>query len=124
MAKTGSYQPIDTLPGVQPVTDMTAVKTKHFVYSDKIRFINGVAEKIGGWLAILFDYSETILGTIRSIFSLTISGRLYTLLGTNKRLYALFGSRLTNITPLDTDTIAIANSLDTHYGTLANNPLS
>lgn len=124
MAKTGSYQPIDTLPGVQPETDMTAVKTKHFTYSDKIRFINGVAEKIGGWLAILFDYSETILGTIRSIFSLTISGRLYTLLGTNKRLYALFGSTLTNITPLDTDTIAIADSLDTHYATLANDPIS
>lgn len=124
MAKTGSYQPIDTLPGVQPVTDMTAVKTKHYTDADKIRFVNGVAVKIGGWLSILFDYSATILGTVRSIFSVTISGRLYTLLGSNRRLYALFGSRLTNITPLDTDTIAIADSLDTHYNTLVNNPFS
>ena len=34
------------------------------------------------------------------------------------------GSTLSNITPLETTTTTIANSLDTHYDTLSGNPLS
>lgn len=124
MAIEGSIQPIDTLSGVQPNTDETEVSTKHYTYADKIRFSNDVPEKIGGYVGIDFDYDATVQGTIRTIFTDVINGKYYTILGTNEKLYALVGSRLTNITPLDITPIAIANSLDTHYDTLANNPIA
>jgi hypothetical protein len=124
MAKTGIYQPIETLLGTQPTTDMTAAKTQHYTYSDKIRYKDGTPEKIGGWASIIFDYSATVAGYIRTIFTEIINGRPYTMLGSNEKLYALIGSRLTNITPFLTTSEAVANSLSTHYATLANNPLT
>ena len=124
MAKTGTYQPIDTLPGVQPNTDKTEVNTEHFTYSDKIRWEDGVPKKIGGWASILFDYGATVVGTIRSIFTDFINDKFYTVLGTNKKLYSVIGSRLTNITPFVTMSTAAANSLSTHYATLASDPFS
>lgn len=124
MTSVGTLQPIDTLAGVQPNTDMTPVSTKHYTYADKVRFDNGIPEKISGWESIEFDYGEVVDGTARSLFSVVINGKFYYVIGTQKKLYALIGSRLTNITPLDTDDIAVPNSLDTHYDTLANNPFT
>jgi len=124
VTKPSQLVPIECLAGVEPVTDKTAFKTQHFTYSDKIRFVDGLPEKIGGWLSVDFSNDADIQGTSRSIFSATINGRVYTVIGTNEKLYSLIGSTLTNITPLDVDTIAIANSLDTHYDTLVNNPIS
>ncbi len=124
VTKPSELVAIECLPGVEPVTDKTAFKTQHYTFSDKIRFVDGSPEKIGGWLATAFANDATVEGTARSIFSATIDGRVYTMIGTNEKLYVLIGSTLTNITPLDTDTIAIANSLATHYATLANNPIS
>ena len=122
--KPSQLIPIECLPGVEPVTDKTPLKTKHFTFSDKIRFVDGMPEKIGGWMVSPFSNDAEISGTSRSVFSATINGRVYTMIGTNEKLYVLIGSTLTNITPLDVDTIAIANSLATHYATLANNPIS
>lgn len=122
MAKSGSYQLIDTLPGVQPATDKTAVNTQHYVYSDKIRFIDGVTKKIGGWISVVFDYSQQVVGTIRTIFSEIINGKIYTILGTDQRLYSLIGSSISNITPLQSTSTAASNSLSTHYATLAADP--
>lgn len=115
---------IECLPGVEPVTDKTAFATKHFTFSDKIRFVDGIPQKIGGWVVSPFANDVTISGTSRSVFSTTINGRVYTMIGTNEKLYVQIGSVLTNITPLSTTTIPIANSLSTHYATLANNPIS
>lgn len=123
MAKTGSLVPIDITPGVQPVTDMTAVATQHYIASDKIRDFNGKVEKIGGWGSILFDYDDTIDGTVRSLYTDFINGKYYTVIGSNEKVYALIGSRLTNITPFLTTSVAAANSLETQYDTLANNPI-
>jgi hypothetical protein len=116
--------PIECTPGVQPDTDLTPYATEHYTYSDKIRFVNGNPEKIGGWIETIFDNDIEVDGTTRSIYSANINGRVYTMIGTNEKLYVLVGNTLTNITPLDTDTIAIADSLDTHYATLANDPIS
>ncbi len=125
MAKSGyKLQPIETSPGVQPITDQTRVSTKNHVYADKIRWRNGKPQKIGGWMKQLFDYDEEIDGVVRSIFTEVINGKLYTVIGSNSKLYSLIGSRLTNITPLVTTPTAAANSLDTHYDTLTNNPFS
>lgn len=118
-----THIPLDVLPGVCPDTDATNAQTPHYVMADKIRFLKGKPQKIGGWLKIVMNGS-TIVGKVRSIFSANLDNKVKTLLGSSSGLYALFGSQLTNITPLLTSTIAIANSLDTHYGTLANNPIT
>ena len=123
MGKEATLQPIQITPGVQPVTDMTAVATNHYIASDKIRSFNGFPEKIGGWIGILFDYGQTIAGTVRSLYTDFINGKYYTVVGSNEKLYSLIGSRLTNITPLLTTSVTAANSLSTHYDTLINNPI-
>jgi hypothetical protein len=114
--------PIECLPGVD--TDNTDLTAKLYTWSEKIRFVRNLPQKIGGWEEFLFNNNAMIDGVARSIFSASLSGRVYTVIGTNTKLYSVLGSELTNITPLDVDTIAIANSLDTHYGLLATDPLA
>ena len=116
------HKPIDILEGVEPSTDSTAFHTNHWVSSDKIRFVNGRPRKIGGWASIDFNYSASMSGKCRTIFSVLLSDKVYTLLGTHQKLYSLSGTVLTNITPLNVSTTAIASSLDTHYATLGNDP--
>lgn len=114
--------PVTCTPGVD--TDNTPLATEHFTWAEKIRFVRGLPQKIGGWLRFIFDGDAEIEGVARSIYSASIQGRIRTVIGTNEKLYDVLGQTLTNITPLDTTTIAIANSLATHYATLANNPVS
>lgn len=116
--------PIEILSGVQPSTDRTPFSTKHFTFADKVRFFQGVPQKIGGWVSSVFNSGATILGTCRSIFSAIVGQQLYTLIGTNETLYALVGSSLTNITPLNTNTVSIPDSLATDFRTLGANPLT
>ena len=122
--KISEPRPIQITPGVKPITEGTELSTTHAVLSDKIRFFNGLAQKIGGWEKFNFDLSNTISGIARSIFSHVLSGRVRTMIGTHTRMYSLVGTELTNVTPLLTSSTAIANSLDTLYGTLANDPVT
>lgn len=119
-----SLEPIDTLAGVQPITDRTNVATKHYTYADKVRFEDGFPRKIGGYMSQDFDYGNTVSGVVRSIFSEYINGKFYVVLGSNEKVYTIIGSTLTNITPLQTTTVAAANSLATQYNTLGNNPFA
>lgn len=112
------------MAGVRPLTEGTALTTEHYIASEGIRFVNGIPEKVGGYESLSFDYSNTITGAARSIFSAILNGTILTTIGTNTRLYSVAGSTLTNITPLKTTTVAAANSLATLYGTLANNPIT
>lgn len=123
--KASEPVPISMTPGCQPVTDKTAFSTVHSTFSDKIRWFQGVPQKIGGWNSIAFDYGATVNGVCRRVFSAFLSAgtQLVTVLGTNQNLYALSGTRLTNITPLLTTTAAIPNSLSTDFRTLGNNPI-
>jgi len=117
-------RPIETLPGVRPVTEGTALTTQHYIMSDKMRSFNGLPQKIGGWESVDFADSNTISGISRSIYSTAISSDVITIIGTHSRLYSLQGSVLVNITPVQTSSTAAANSLDTLYTTLANNPIT
>jgi hypothetical protein len=117
-------EPIDILPGVEPSTDRSATTTRHYTFTKHIRFKDGLPEKIGGWVGLTFDENNTIAGAPRSIFSYKLSGLTRYVIGTNSRLYGLFGSALTNITPLIGSPTTIANSLDTYYGTLVSNPIA
>lgn len=112
------------IEGVKPSTDRMATSTQHYISSKNVRFKDGFPEKIGGWVSLSFDEDNTITGVPRSIFSYKLSNYTRQLIGTNSYLYDVFGTDLTNITPLKTSTIAIANSLDTYYATLANNPIT
>lgn len=118
------FREILVTPGVQPTTDFTSSSTPHFVAADKIRFRDGFPEKIGGWLAVSTDNNDPINGCARSIFSYNLSRSVRYLIGTHSNLYYLIGSQLTNITPLVAATTAIANSLDSNFGTLGNDPVA
>lgn len=117
-------RPIEVLAGVQPITDRTPQSTSHFVASQGIRFVDGFPQKIGGNQSVLFDDDATISGCSRMLFSRFVSGNVQYIIGTDTNLYNIFGSQLTNITPLTTTTTPIANSLATYYKTLANNPIT
>lgn len=124
MPSPGEIRPIQIRPGVNPSTDSTETATEHYTYSDKIRFMAGVPEKIKGWESVDFDFGDEMTGVARSYFSEIINGRLYGAIGTNTRVYSLIGTRLRNITPLLTSTTAAADSLATQYGTLGSNPIA
>lgn len=122
--KTSELVPISITAGVHPSTDSTPSSTVHYTFSDKIRFVKGLPQKIGGWVSQLYAYSAWPVGVPRTLYSAITTNILQTIIGTHKRLLALQGSQLFNITPLQTTTIAIANSIATDYGTLANNPIT
>ena len=124
MAELTQLRPIEVVAGVQPDTDRTATSTQHYVASDKIRFVDGVPEKIGGFVPMTFDYNDMIEGTARSLFSEVINGKFYNVIGTNEKLYSLIGSSLENITPFQTASVTAANSLNTHYDALAATPFT
>lgn len=117
---------LEIVPGMMPPTDATASDIPCWSTGSRVRFdpTTGRLRKLGGWANNAFDYDATISGTMRSIFSATINQRVATVIGTNSNLYSVNGSRLSNITPLSTSSTAIANSLATHYATLANNPIT
>lgn len=118
-----TIRPIQITPGVQPPTDRTQFATDHYTGSQGIRFRNGYPEKIGGNRIYNFNGTESISGVARTVYSAQLD-TLEMVIGSNEKLYSLQGSELTNITPLETTTHAIANSIDTHYDTLSADPLS
>lgn len=122
--KVSIPRPIETMAGVRPLTEGTALTTEHYIDSQGIRFFNGKPQKIGGFESLDFDGSNSITGVARSLFSTILNGVVQTMIGTNTRLYSLSGSTLTNVNPLKTSSTAAANSLTTLYGTLANNPIT
>lgn len=114
--------PLEILPGTD--RDKTEFATKHYSAANRIRYANGFPEKIGGYNGIDFDSGNTMSGIPRNIFPAILDNRVQRLIGTHEKLYNLSGSTITNIAPLKTATTAIANSIDTHYATLANDPVS
>lgn len=126
MTTKGQLVELDIMPGVMPSTDATASDIPCWSAGLHIRFdpATGRLRKLAGWEGNTFDYDATISGTMRNIYSATINQRVYTVIGTNSNLYSLVGSRLRNISPLQTSSTAIADSLDTHYATLGSNPIA
>lgn len=113
--------PLEISAGVQPDTDFTQQSTPHFVASDKIRWVDGFPEKIGGWLTITPD-SGQVNGCPRNIYSYNLNNNINYIIGTHSHLYNLFGSTLTNITPVE-NPVSQNNVLSTFYGTLGANPI-
>lgn len=126
MTRSSDFREIDIVPGVMPVTDATPSDIPCWAASYHVRFdpTTGRLRKLGGWVNIPFNYGLQISGYTRTIYSATINQKVYTVIGTDSNLYGLIGSYLTNISPLQTVAVAAANSLATHFGTLANNPIT
>ena len=114
-------QLIETVPGIQPDTDFTQQSTPHYVAGDKVRFVDGYPEKIGGWVILSTD--NTVQGCPRNIYSYLLNNNVNYIIGTHSHLYNLLGTNLINITPVQTTTTVLNNALSTFYGTLANNPI-
>ena len=118
-----SNKDIQIIAGVQPSTDSTPQSTPHFVESDKVRFVDGFPEKIGGWKSVAIDSGNNINGCPRTIFSYIYLKNINYLIGTHSHLYNLLGATLSNITPVKTTTTTLNNVLSTFYGTLINDPI-
>ena len=126
MTKISQMQMLEIVPGVMSAQDATSSDIPCWSDAFHIRFDpnTGRVRKLGGWVSNSFNYEATISGTTRTIYSTVINLKNYTILGTNSYLYSLIGSELVNISPLDTVSVTAANSLDTHYATLASNPIA
>lgn len=122
--RVSTPRPIQIQAGVRPLTEGTALTTNQWIYANGIRFVNGFPQKRGGYQSISFNYNNMVTGACRSIFSCDFLNNIVTLFGTHTRLFVLQNQTLTNITPQTATTTAVANSLATLYGTLANNPLT
>ena len=73
---------------------------------DKIRFRNGMPEKIGGWTKLT---TSTFAGECRALFNwIALDGDDYMAVGTSQRYYIEAGTALYNITPYRTAEITLA----------------
>lgn len=116
--------PLEVVAGVQPSTDATETSTQHYVEADKVRFVDGYPEKIGGWVSKNSVIDGTFRGCARNIYSYTITNATRYLIGTHTGLYSFSAGILRNITPVTTTTTARNNALSTVYDTLGSNPIS
>lgn len=114
---------ITIIPGTQPNSDNTALNTVNCTETDKVFFFDNLLTSLPGWISVVAGNLVDIYGAARNIFSYIV-GKPRALIGTSAAVYVYVDGNLTNITPLQVATIAIANSLDSNYGTLANNPLA
>lgn len=121
---TTTLEPLNILAGVEPLTDRSASATQHYTFTKHIRFKDGFPEKVGGWASLSFNEGNSIVGAPRTVYSYQLSGFSRYIIGTNSRLYDVFGTELTNITPFSGITTTIANSLDTYYATLGASPIA
>jgi hypothetical protein len=78
-----------------------------WIDADYVRFRYGLPEKIGGWTPFGEDGSPYLVGHISNIITWnSLSGVPYTLVGTNRKLYAYTGGVWKDITPIrDTGTV-------------------
>ena len=71
---------------------------------DKVRFLSGQPQKIGGWVQ---SFSDTFLGICRQMFGwITTNSDNFLALGTTKKVYIESGTTFYDITPLRATTTA------------------
>lgn len=112
----GQRSTIPIVPGVNPEEDSTSLDTLYFTDSNRVRFQNGKLRQIGGWERIFSNNFQEITGAARTIYSYyDTTNKPITVIGTNTRLFAKINSTFYNITPLESTTTPIPNSLSTEY---------
>lgn len=74
-------------------------RKRRWVDSDRIRFVGGLPQKLGGWQKFISD--AAVIGKGRGMLSwISNSNVKYIAIGTHKKLYAMTGLALYNITPI------------------------
>lgn len=117
-------KPIKVRLGFNPSPDNTELNTFYYTDGDKVRFYEGSWQTVGGCLNVSLG-GDSISGYCRWGYNLRVSDTaIYSVLGTHTKLYSLLGNDLVNITPLETSTTAIANSLATNYATMGADPIA
>jgi hypothetical protein len=123
MSSLAQLVPIEIAPGIMPDTDFTAAEAVSYVEADKVRFVDGKPRKIGGFEEVTVEGSE-LKGCARTFFTTQIDDKNISAIGSSKGFYGLKGSQLRNLTPFKATPIAATASLDTHYDTLATDPVT
>ena len=120
--------PLQTLnikPGiVTDVDEYTAAKVgPYWVDADKIRFVNGLPQKIGGWQkesttpSVATSSTNLTAGKVRALRNWRLlDGSDVTALGSERQLLILFGGSYYDITPLRTSATLGANPITTSSG--------
>ncbi len=119
----GNRVEIVVQPGTNPTPDATELETLHYTATDGVYFNDGKLWSLPGYISAEFSNGQVLRGAARTIVSYRSTINHY-LVGTHSRFYTYENGALYNITPLLTATTAIANSIDTDYVTLANNPIA
>lgn len=123
MPLQGFRQIINIPPGVNK--DDNAFTSLSYSDADKIRFHQGLPEKIGGWIAQNSINDQELTGVPRTIYTYDdFDGIERTIIGTHTRLYSYQNGYLYNITPLVTSTTPIPNSLATNFTTFGTNAIA
>lgn len=119
-----AYQniPINVKPGVMPVEDGTPQSTALWTDTEAAWFDRGRLASMRG--RALATVTGSISGCNRNLFSYVKSGQNYYLIAGDKGLYQYLNNTATNITPVVTSTVTVANSLNTNYATLVSAPLT
>ena len=105
-------QKVNFLPGINKQVTPTGAESQ-WIDCDNVRFRYGTPEKIGGWKQLGAD---NVTGAARALHQFTNSlGRKYSIIGTNRILYAYSGGVFYDIHPIKSTT-TLTNAFSTTNG--------
>jgi len=105
-------QKVNFLPGINKQVTPTGAESQ-WIDCDNVRFRYGTPEKIGGWKQLGAD---NVTGAARALHQFTNSlGRKYSIIGTNRILYAYSGGVFYDIHPIKSTT-TLSNAFSTTNG--------
>jgi hypothetical protein len=108
-------QKIGFLPGINKQITSTGAESQ-WIDCDNVRFRYGTPEKIGGWKQLGAD---SMTGAARALHQFTNSlGRKYSIIGSNRILYAYSGGVFYDIHPISSTT-TLSNAFSTTNGSAA-----
>jgi len=108
-------QKIGFLPGINKQITSTGAESQ-WIDCDNVRFRYGTPEKIGGWKQLGAD---NMTGAARALHQFTNSlGRKYSIIGSNRILYAYSGGVFYDIHPISS-TNTLSNAFSTTNGSAA-----
>jgi len=105
-------QKVNFLPGINKQVTPTGAESQ-WIDCDNVRFRYGTPEKIGGWKQLGAD---DVTGAVRALHQFTNSlGRKYSIIGSNRILYAYSGGVFYDIHPIKSTT-SLTNAFSTTNG--------
>ncbi len=105
-------QKVNFLPGINKQITPTGAESQ-WIDCDNVRFRYGTPEKIGGWKQLGAD---NVTGAVRALHQFTNSlGRKYSIIGSNRILYAYSGGVFYDIHPIKS-TNTLTNAFTTTNG--------